>query len=54
MSGGYTEKGYQLTFRAPKDDKPTIFEHGYAQFSHVIVFAPDTKSMSRKLLTTAH
>lgn len=41
---GLTEGGYELTFRAPRDLKPTIIEDDVAQFAHVIVFAPDTKS----------
>ena len=41
---GLTESGYELTFRAPRDTKPAIIEDDVAQFSHVVVFAPDTKS----------
>ena len=40
-----TEKGYDLTFRAPKDVEPAIVEFDAPQFSHVILFAPETKSM---------
>ena len=41
---GLTEEGYDLTFRAPKDTSPKVIEDGIPQFSHVIVFAPDSKS----------
>lgn len=43
---GLTDKGYNLTFRSPKDAKPVIIEDEVAQFSHVVVFAPDSKSAS--------
>ena len=39
-----SEKGYQLTFRSPKDATPEIIKDDVAQFSHVVVFAPNTKS----------
>jgi oligosaccharyltransferase complex subunit beta len=42
---GLTENGYDLTFRAPRDTKPAVIEDEVAQFSHVVIFAPDTKSM---------
>lgn len=41
-----TEKGYSLTFRSAKDATPVIIEDEVAQFSHVVVFAPNSKSMS--------
>ncbi|CAL1703321.1 unnamed protein product [Somion occarium] len=40
---GLREKGYDLTFRSPKDTHPPVLEHEHAQFSHVILFAPETK-----------
>ncbi|KAH9935816.1 dolichyl-diphosphooligosaccharide-protein glycosyltransferase [Amylocystis lapponica] len=43
---GLEEKGYGLTFRAPKDVQPAVIEYGQSQFSHVIVFAPETKSFA--------
>ena len=42
---GLTDKGYNLTFRLAKDAKPVIIEDEVAQFSHVVIFAPDSKSM---------
>lgn len=43
---GLTKQGYELTFRAPKDTSPPVIEDGIAMFSHVVVFAPDSKSTS--------
>ena len=43
---GLTENGYELTFRAPKDTTPSVLEDGVAQYSHVVVFAPESKSTS--------
>lgn len=41
---GLTENGYDLTFRTPRDVKPAVIEDDVPQFSHVVIFAPDTKS----------
>ena len=41
---GLKKNGYELTFRAPKDTAPLVLENDVANFAHVIVFAPDTKS----------
>lgn len=43
------ERGYELTFRSPKADKPPIIEYDIPTFSHIILFAPDTKC--EKLVT---
>ena len=43
---GYIEKGYKLTFRSPKDTTPEIIKDDVAQFAHVVIFAPETKSTS--------
>ena len=40
----YPEQGYDLTFRSPKADTPPIIEYDIPTFSHIILFAPDTKS----------
>ena len=37
------ERGYELTFRDPKAEKPVVIEDDVPQFSHVIVFAPTVK-----------
>lgn len=39
----YPERGYDLTFRSPKADTPPIIEYDVPTFSHIILFAPDTK-----------
>ncbi|EKM83135.1 hypothetical protein AGABI1DRAFT_111630 [Agaricus bisporus var. burnettii JB137-S8] len=41
---GLREKGYDLTFRSPRADAPLLTQDGVPSFSHVIFFAPDTKS----------
>ncbi|KIJ17055.1 hypothetical protein PAXINDRAFT_175668 [Paxillus involutus ATCC 200175] len=42
--GGLEERGYDLTFRAPKHASPAIAEYDVPNYSHVILFTPDTKS----------
>ncbi|KAI0700549.1 dolichyl-diphosphooligosaccharide-protein glycosyltransferase [Cerioporus squamosus] len=44
--GDLEKKGYQLTFRSPKDATPEVIKDGVAQFAHVVVFAPNTKSFA--------
>ena len=46
LSNGYSviDKGYELTFRAPKDQSPPIIEYGESSFAHAILFASETKS----------
>ena len=39
----YPERGYDLTFRAPKADSPFIIEYEVPMFDNIILFAPDTK-----------
>ncbi|KAI0927947.1 hypothetical protein AcW2_004113 [Taiwanofungus camphoratus] len=46
---GLEEKGYDLTFRAPKDVRPPVVTDDQPQFSHVILFAPESKSYSQDL-----
>ena len=45
-----TEKGYNLTFRSSKDSKPVVIDDEVAQFAHVVVFAPDSKSTCIRFL----
>ncbi|KAG6332310.1 hypothetical protein ID866_6782 [Astraeus odoratus] len=42
--GGLEDRGYRLTFRAPKDTSPPIAEYETPTFSHVILFTPETKT----------
>ncbi|OCH90665.1 Dolichyl-diphosphooligosaccharide-protein glycosyltransferase 48kDa subunit [Obba rivulosa] len=46
---GLEEKGYDLTFRSPKDEEPVVIKDDYPQFSHVIIFAPETKSFPKDI-----
>ena len=39
----YAERGYELTFRSPKNDTPSILQDDIPTFNHIILFAPDTK-----------
>ncbi|KAF9228804.1 Dolichyl-diphosphooligosaccharide-protein glycosyltransferase 48kDa subunit [Gyrodon lividus] len=41
---GLEKRGYNLTFRAPKDASPAISEYDVPNYSHVILFTPDTKT----------
>ncbi|KAJ7767436.1 oligosaccharyl transferase beta subunit [Mycena maculata] len=46
---GLKEQGYELTFRAPKDETPVIVEHDVPAFSHVIIFASESKNFARDI-----
>ena len=37
------ERGYELSFRGPKDVEPALLQYDEPQFNHVILFAPTTK-----------
>ncbi|KAG9126388.1 oligosaccharyl transferase glycoprotein complex, beta subunit [Ceratobasidium sp. 392] len=43
---GLKKRGYSLTFRSPKDVSPAITEYDVPSFSHVILFAPTSKSFA--------
>ncbi|KAI0081438.1 dolichyl-diphosphooligosaccharide-protein glycosyltransferase [Panus rudis PR-1116 ss-1] len=43
---GLRDKGYNLTFRSPKDAQPALLEFGYPRYDHVILFAPETKTFA--------
>ena len=47
------ERGYELTFRAPKSDTPPIIQDDIPTFNHIILFAPDTKCEILTRLTTS-
>ncbi|KAG9318109.1 Dolichyl-diphosphooligosaccharide--protein glycosyltransferase subunit WBP1 [Chiua virens] len=38
------KRGYDLTFRAPKDVSPAITAYGVPNYAHAILFTPETKS----------
>ncbi|TRM59834.1 Dolichyl-diphosphooligosaccharide--protein glycosyltransferase subunit WBP1 [Schizophyllum amplum] len=50
---GLTSQGYQLTFRAPKDEAPLIIADDYPTFAHVIYFAPETKTPAKDITPQA-
>jgi oligosaccharyltransferase complex subunit beta len=43
------EHGYNLTFRAPKDDKPAVVEYDVPAFSHIIVLASESKNFAKDI-----
>ena len=43
MINMYVERGYELTFRSPKNDTPPVLQDDIPTFNHIILFAPDTK-----------
>ncbi|GJE88006.1 oligosaccharyltransferase 48 kDa subunit beta domain-containing protein [Phanerochaete sordida] len=50
---GLTDKGYNLTFRTAKEAQPEIIQDEVAQFSHVVVFAPESKNLAQDLTPQA-
>ncbi|KAH7928174.1 Dolichyl-diphosphooligosaccharide-protein glycosyltransferase 48kDa subunit [Leucogyrophana mollusca] len=46
---GLEKRGYDLTFRAPKDVAPAISEYDVPSFAHVILFTPETKSYAKDI-----
>ncbi|KIM28805.1 hypothetical protein M408DRAFT_329251 [Serendipita vermifera MAFF 305830] len=46
---GLEARGYDLTFRAPKEERPLLVEYDVPNYDHVIYFAPSTKSFASDL-----
>ncbi|KAJ7504533.1 oligosaccharyl transferase beta subunit [Mycena galericulata] len=46
---GLKEQGYELTFRAPKDEKPSVVEYDVPAFSHIIIFASESKNFAKDI-----
>ncbi|KII89351.1 hypothetical protein PLICRDRAFT_109161 [Plicaturopsis crispa FD-325 SS-3] len=46
---GLEDQGYNLTFRAPKDATPSVIEDDIPTFSHIILFAPETKTFAKDI-----
>lgn len=46
---GLQERGYDLTFRSPKAEKPILIEDEVPNYAHVIVLASDTKSLGKDI-----
>ncbi|KAJ6581354.1 oligosaccharyl transferase beta subunit [Mycena capillaripes] len=43
------EQGYSLTFRAPKDEKPSVVEYDVPTFSHIIILASESKNFAKDI-----
>ncbi|KAL4243900.1 Dolichyl-diphosphooligosaccharide--protein glycosyltransferase subunit WBP1 [Abortiporus biennis] len=46
---GLREKGYNLTFRAPKDTEPPVTDYEEPKYSHVILFTPESKNYAKDI-----
>jgi len=46
---GLKDRGYDLTFRAPKDEAPAIVEYDMPLFAHVIMFASESKFFAKDI-----
>ncbi|KAK8861744.1 hypothetical protein IAR55_002567 [Kwoniella newhampshirensis] len=47
--GSLKERGFELTFKLPKDKDTELSKFGEPQYDHLIMFAPTTKSFSPSL-----
>ncbi|KAL0568291.1 oligosaccharyl transferase glycoprotein complex, beta subunit [Marasmius crinis-equi] len=48
--GGLEDKGYNLTFRSPKDaDGPPLTEHDLPKYAHVVVVGEDVKTFAKDI-----
>jgi hypothetical protein len=41
-----SERGFQLTFKSPKDEGTDLRQYGQNQYDHLIMYAPSTKGSS--------
>ncbi|KAF5349618.1 hypothetical protein D9756_009018 [Leucocoprinus leucothites] len=46
---GLRERGYELTFRDPRVESPVLIQDDVPNFSHVILFASETKSFAKDI-----
>ncbi|KAJ3562443.1 hypothetical protein NP233_g9568 [Leucocoprinus birnbaumii] len=46
---GLRERGFEVTFRAPRAETPLLVEDDVPNFSHVIIFASETKSFAKDI-----
>ncbi|KAJ7245143.1 oligosaccharyl transferase beta subunit [Mycena haematopus] len=46
---GLKDRGYNLTFRAPKDEKPVVVEYDVPAFSHIIILASESKNFAKDI-----
>ncbi|KAK7030631.1 oligosaccharyl transferase beta subunit [Favolaschia claudopus] len=43
------EHGYNLTFRAPKDEKPSVVDFDVPAFSHIVILASESKNFAKDI-----
>ncbi|KAL9714706.1 oligosaccharyl transferase glycoprotein complex, beta subunit [Leucoagaricus gongylophorus] len=46
---GLRERGFELTFRTPRTEYPVLIQDDIPNFSHVILFASETKSFAKDI-----
>ncbi|KAF9036846.1 oligosaccharyl transferase beta subunit [Panaeolus papilionaceus] len=46
---GLKKRGYELTFRGPKDEAPQLIEFDVPSFNHIIVLAAETKNFAKDI-----
>ncbi|KAJ6518637.1 oligosaccharyl transferase beta subunit [Mycena sanguinolenta] len=49
LFGDLEEQGYNLTFRAPKDETPVVVEYDVPAFSHIIILASESKNFAKDI-----
>ncbi|KAK1927813.1 putative dolichyl-diphosphooligosaccharide--protein glycosyltransferase 48 kDa subunit precursor [Papiliotrema laurentii] len=47
------DRGFELTFKSPKDDTAELIRWGETQYDHLIVYAPSSKSFANSLTPKA-
>ncbi|KAL9031585.1 MAG: hypothetical protein Q9196_000387 [Gyalolechia fulgens] len=47
--GDLESRGYKLSFRSPKDDKLSLFQHGERAFDHIILLPTNSKGLGPSL-----
>ncbi|KAK7049205.1 hypothetical protein VNI00_005806 [Paramarasmius palmivorus] len=47
--GGLEARGYELTFRSPKDETPLLIEDDLPKFAHVVLLGTDTKNFAKDI-----
>lgn len=49
FADGLTKRGYKVTYRDPKADKPLLIEYDVPSFSHVIILSSDIKNIAKDI-----
>jgi len=47
------KRGYDLTYRAPKEAEPVLKDYDHPNFDHVVIFAPETKTFAEDITPQA-